>query len=277
MQRPTRTLTTRQMAEALGVSESSVKRWVDDGRIGAERTAGGHRRIPVESAVAFMREHGGRPLDASLLGLGVSPELGEVDGSACAALARALERDDVVRVKAVVTGRFLSGAGVGAIADGLVWPALEAVGDLEGLEGRRAVHAVLEVMHQVGGWLPEPEGEAPAAVTAAVGGNPVLPLLASLVLRERGVRARNLGANVPLETVCDASRRYRPGVCLLGVAEAAAGDGWARMADGVEASGGRLALVGPGAAALGAALGGRATVCERVGDVAALVGEAVGV
>ena len=46
-------LTTRQVAEALSVSESSVKRWCDQGAIPTIRTVGGHRRIPLDGLLRF--------------------------------------------------------------------------------------------------------------------------------------------------------------------------------------------------------------------------------
>jgi excisionase family DNA binding protein len=39
----------KQVAERLGVSESSVKRWLDQGAVPIVRTAGGHRRVSQES------------------------------------------------------------------------------------------------------------------------------------------------------------------------------------------------------------------------------------
>ena len=48
-----RFLSPRQLAVAIGVSESSLKRWADDGRLAVERTAGGHRRIPLPEAVRW--------------------------------------------------------------------------------------------------------------------------------------------------------------------------------------------------------------------------------
>ncbi|MDX1683088.1 MAG: excisionase family DNA-binding protein, partial [Phycisphaeraceae bacterium] len=63
------TLSPKEMALTIGVSESSVKRWVDEGQIEATRTSGGHRRISVPEAVRFVREEDYPLLRPDLLGL----------------------------------------------------------------------------------------------------------------------------------------------------------------------------------------------------------------
>lgn len=46
----------KTVAQAIGVSESSLKRWCDKGKILATKTAGGHRRLASADIVAFLRK-----------------------------------------------------------------------------------------------------------------------------------------------------------------------------------------------------------------------------
>jgi diguanylate cyclase (GGDEF)-like protein/PAS domain S-box-containing protein/excisionase family DNA binding protein len=54
------TLSLGQAAQALGISTTTARRWADDGRLGATRTAGGHRRFAV-SEVRRLLATRGRP------------------------------------------------------------------------------------------------------------------------------------------------------------------------------------------------------------------------
>src|SRR3954468_6725852 len=63
-------LTPKELADAIGASESSLRRWVDGGDIRMSRTAGGHRRIPLAEAVRFVRAIGATVVRPDVLGLG---------------------------------------------------------------------------------------------------------------------------------------------------------------------------------------------------------------
>jgi excisionase family DNA binding protein len=62
---PDRLLTSTEVGELLQVNSSSVKNWVNEGRITCFRTPGGHRRIRASDLVEFLAKHK-MPIPASL-------------------------------------------------------------------------------------------------------------------------------------------------------------------------------------------------------------------
>ena len=54
---PTRFLSSHEVAELMQVSPSAVLRWIEQGRLRAFRTPGGHRRIQTPALVEFLRKH----------------------------------------------------------------------------------------------------------------------------------------------------------------------------------------------------------------------------
>ncbi len=277
-------MSTRQLAHALGVSESSVKRWVDDGEISAERTAGGHRRIPVSAAVGFMRTRRLRPAKPDALPLTETPDLGLVDSASSAALHDALVEDNAPAARAIICGRFMSGASVAAIGDGLLRPVLQRIGELWNNDPRgilvehRAVQSCSQALAQIAAWIPEPAAEAPVAVTAAGPADPYMlpPLLACMTLRECGMRAINLGPTTPLPTVELAIAQYAAALCVLSVSvnqEAAASAAWSSLHKRAAAAGCRVVVGGRCVASLG----DRAAPCAQVvGSMSELAAYAAG-
>lgn len=63
-----RLLTSHEVGALLQVNPSSVKKWVNDGRIAAHRTPGGHRRIRVADLVDFLHRHA-MPIPRPLAGV----------------------------------------------------------------------------------------------------------------------------------------------------------------------------------------------------------------
>ncbi|MEO6390325.1 MAG: excisionase family DNA-binding protein, partial [Pyrinomonadaceae bacterium] len=51
----TTTLTTKEVARLLNISEATVKRWADDGTLSSEKTAGGHRRFDLYAVTQLRR------------------------------------------------------------------------------------------------------------------------------------------------------------------------------------------------------------------------------
>src|SRR5438445_7663786 len=120
-------LSTRQVAQLLGVGEATVKRWADAGEIDCFRTPGGHRKFRLRDLTAFVqtREYDAagplpEPLPAG------ADEAGEpaVDHFETAAL-----RGDTAALVAQLAAMCLRGYELAELFDDVVAPALRRIGD----------------------------------------------------------------------------------------------------------------------------------------------------
>ncbi len=220
-------LSPKELGRAVGVSESSLKRWADEGVLRAVRTAGGHRRIAVDEAVRFIRQTGLTVIDPSALGM---PELAAAqnagpDGHPGDALADALIAGDRLRARGLILHSYLAGQTVAAIADHQFAPAMWRIGDLWKHDRKgiylehRATSLALEAVNQLRAILPAAAEHAPLAMGAAPAGDPyVLPsLLAATVLASEGWRDTNLGADTPLDVLRLAAEAAHPRLVWLSV------------------------------------------------------------
>lgn len=195
----------------MGVSESSVKRWVDRGAIPSRKTAGGHRRLPAAGVVRFLREQGYSPARPELLGLprALASAVGLNHSRTVLRLTKALEAGDEPAVRTAILAPFLAGTPLAEIFDQLVAPAFHHIGHdwesgaLQVYREHRAVEITTRLFHELRVLLPDPAHDAPRAVGATLEGDPyTLPLLmAELVLLEKGWRAEALGPSHPTSTL----------------------------------------------------------------------------
>lgn len=204
-----RLLSPRELADAIGVSESSLKRWADAGRLQVARTEGGHRRISLTEAVRFIRETGAVVVRPDVLGLaGVPANDGRAAAPADDLLYQALVSGDGAAARAIIIGGYLEGTSVATLADGPIRAAMTRLGELWRHDSQgiflehRATDLCVQAVAALRGLI-----ETPADGVVAVGGAPeadpyLLPsMLAATVLASVGVRAVNLGLATPLATL----------------------------------------------------------------------------
>ncbi len=218
---PTAVFTPKQIAQALGVSESSVKRWVDGGRLKAAKTVGGHRKVPLSVVASFIRETGHELVDPAVLGMVTTPRMPLE--AATEELFRFLMAGDEAACRDLVLGFYQRGETVADLGDRFIGPAFTKIGDgweqgrLQVFQERRACEVMMATLHELRRWLPVPPDDAPMAVVATPHQDfaEVPARLVELVLVAAGWRVTVAGSGLPLEEIGDSVRSLHPRLLCL--------------------------------------------------------------
>ena len=220
-------LTPKDLADAIGVSESALRRWVDGGRIRMSRTAGGHRRIPLQEAIRFIRQTGATIVRPELLGLDEFPA--EAEGSTGSprdeALFNALRAGNGAVARGLMMSSYLGGLGLAALFDGPVRSAMDRVGQIWQHDPRgimiehRATAICIESIVELRGLLPAVDDHAPLAIGGAAQDDPYqLPsMMAAATLAEAGFREVNFGANTPVELLAQEATERKARLVWLSI------------------------------------------------------------
>ena len=218
-------LSPRDLAQAIGASESSLKRWADDGRIQVTRTAGGHRRIAVQEAIRFIRDNQAPLVNPEVLGLSGAPAL--VTSKPGPELYDLLVEGRSRDAGNLLLGQYMGGARVEELCDGVIREAMARVGELwqndfnSGvLTEHRATDACLGALSTLR-FAVEPAESSRVAVGAAPGGDPHLipTMMAATVVASVGFRSINLGPDTPGEVLLEATTRYDANLVWISVSD----------------------------------------------------------
>lgn len=216
----------KQLARALRVSESSVKRWCDQGVIATMRTAGGHRRIAIAAVIEFLQKHEYRVVQPELLGMPVTAGCTERTlHRAQPSFREALLLGDEQQARAVILDLFLAHDDLSAILDDVMARSLHEIGDLwccgdaDVYQERRACEISLRLLHELRQLIPTQD--PPAGL--AIGGTHQydtyhLPnAMVDLILRRVGWETHNLGVGLPFDTLRVAIAHHRPRLFWMSV------------------------------------------------------------
>jgi excisionase family DNA binding protein len=225
--------TPRQVATALQVSESSVKRWCDRGVIRTDRTLGGHRRIPLEFLLEFLESTNRRIVEPSAIGLdtsaantgGVHSGVAHDETVLKSNFEEALLAGDEAACRRIISAWYSMQGGIASLADSLLCPAFQAIGaqwqcgKADVYQERRACEICCRLIHELRRVLPEPHAFAPLAMGGTPSGDQYqLPsLMVEMVFRENGWRSIALGSNLPFSSLLSAARKHMPKVFWLSV------------------------------------------------------------
>ena len=217
---------TKDVAAALGVSQSSVKRWCDSGELQMVQTSGGHRRIPMVSLVQFLRQTQRLVAEPRILGLpDLNPGNKQDYSEERQQFKDALIVADEEAARAVVLKLYLGQERISVIADQLIAPVFSEIGhlwdcgDVEIYEERRCCEICSRILRELRSYQPPPAENAPRAIGATPPGDVYsLPVaLVELVLREQGWNAVSYGCEIPLESLEKIISEQHPRLVWLSV------------------------------------------------------------
>ncbi len=218
-------LSPKQVAEALGTSESSVKRWCDQGVLAIVKTAGGHRRILVQEALRFAREHNHTVVEPHILSLPATTDrkARRSEGSA-QRLTEALLSNNEQACRAIVFDLFLAGGSLSHIFDDVVATAFRTIGDrwechdAEIYQERSSCQIMIRLLHELRSKQVPPTRKIIALGATIEGDQYSLPVtMAEIVLRSVDWDTRLLGISIPFDSMVKAVEAHSPALVWLSV------------------------------------------------------------
>ncbi len=212
-------LTPKQVARAIRVSESSVKRWCDKGVIPTRYTAGGHRRIPLSGLLEFLRTSKQELVSPEVLGLpATSGRTGWVLGRASSQMTEAIMGGDEARCRQIALDLYLCEHSISTICDEVLARSFQEIGnrwacdEAQVYQERRGCEITLRILHDLRVLVAPPPLGSPLAIGGAAEGDQYAlgTAMAELVLRDAKWNSVSLGDNLPFDTLSHAIRDHRP-------------------------------------------------------------------
>lgn len=216
----------KQVARAIGVSESSLKRWCDRGLIEFTRTAGGHRKLHTRSVIEFLKSSGHELVDPEILGLPSTSGHGERTLNAAKnRLVQSLITGDETACRQIIIDLYLAKNRISQIGDEVIGAAFRQVGDLwdcgdvEVYQERLSCEICIRILHELRAMLPAVKQDAPVAIGGTLDGDQYTlgTTLVELVLRDNGWNATSLGNSLPFSTLKAAIETRQPKLFWLSV------------------------------------------------------------
>lgn len=225
-------MTTSEVAQMLGVTETTVKRWGNDGLLRCVRTPGGHRKFLLRDVAAFADAHG-----LSLAGLLPPP----MNKQQFEELALGISLHEHARIASVLFDELLqadregvhelltylvtNGLALPVIVDEVIQPAFRRIGELWklGKLGVNQEHAASYILQEALSRLAPTLHRKPPKQLMALCACPQDELhdlglrCLSYCLELEGVQTRYLGANTPTESIVLQINELKPQLVAISV------------------------------------------------------------
>ena len=249
-------LSPKQVARAIGVSESSLKRWCDQGLIRTVRTAGGHRKLPISDVIRFLRERDHAVVCPEVLGLpsrAPQSEIGLERGGE--SLAVALLEGNEPLARQIVFDLYLAKHSISVICDQVFCRAFREIGSrwachsADVYQERRGCEFAQRILYELRRAQPDPDPEWTACGGTLEGDAYTLPTtMVELVLRDVGWNATSLGTSIPPASMVKALLETKPRLFWVCVSHVEDPDKFVRdfksLSEAAESVGAALAVGG---------------------------------
>ena len=225
-------LSTADVATLFSVTETTVKRWSDDGLLKCQRTPGGHRKFDTKHVAAFADEYGFSPTATLAL---------DDRNDDKAPLQAAVLGRDFDRIADAFTQRALADEGQGLrdffsylyqhnirlreIFDHVIRPGMTAIGDAwkrgdvgigtEHRSSQRTLEALSQLKTQV--HVKPANGLVALCACPDEVQHDIGLRCASLALEAEGWKVHYLGPNTPVESILEAHSKLRPSLICLSI------------------------------------------------------------
>lgn len=241
-------LSTADVARLFNVTETTVKRWADEGTLKCQKTPGGHRKFDVKYVVEFAERNNIEP--AGTLSLGPADALGKATEMALLSrdyptlaqifTEKALSPDDL-DLYVFLSYLYEHKMHLWEIFDHVVRPGMGEIGRrwagglIDVSDEHQASAETLQALAKLQAEISVKPPTGLQALFACIGDeqHEIGLRCASYLFEAEGWRVHYLGARTPLESIEQRIRRLRPAALCVSLSEHGA-------AAGVEASLGRL-------------------------------------
>lgn len=220
----------KAVAKAIGVSESSLKRWCDSGKISAIRTAGGHRRLNHADIISFLHKNEISLQEPGIIDLPRAESYSiSAPGMAQDQLYQYLIDGNEQGCRDLFVYLFVNLWSLQKIVDEVITPAFAKIGHdwnagkLDVYQERRGCEVCFAAMQSLRKMFPDPLEGAMNAIGASVSQEPysVPTLAAEICLAGTGWNASSLGGNVPFSSYLEIIRNERPDLFWLSISQVA--------------------------------------------------------
>lgn len=197
-------ISTKGVAEVLGVSEATVKRWADAGTLKCFRTVGGHRKFRLRDVREFL---GGKMIAPETLEAFRHEEPLGKEQTEAHALALSSDVDGLV---ALVAKERMKGQSLAHVFDEVIAPAMSHIGDawaagtLTTAQEHVASNALIEAIARVRPLVERPSRrDRGRAICTCIGDeqHDIGVRVVGLILSAEGFRTSMLGGNVPTSDI----------------------------------------------------------------------------